>query len=558
GEAAEARPPSRAAESAVAGTARARSAGRARPAAAAVGHLACRAGIRSPIARLPAVAVARGWACPARAVRIRGASTIIVRSAHAARALDALGGGAGAPGAVRVERTGVIGVDPTRAHALREGERAGVPAEAAEHVRLSREVVDGRPARRARRQLEGDRQGAQELLGGWRTVVGGRIRIAEACRVGRRAGKAVVGPAVALPGVGVADGAGPDRDRTLAARALAVLQARVAGVRPAAAARNAVVLAGPGRARRIRDARARLAGPRAAAAAEREQVPGEVDVRVERHAQRGGLAGAAVRHPGCVLSDPVHDARAQLRLRRVRDRQRRAEETPGGGARAVAAGVGLGGRAERQGAVVGTRGDLRERRAHVRDHGRERDADPAAAEIEATAGEPPLRADAARAIARRRARLAREGAARAHVGQHVAAVVLHHPAGTAPDLRGELEHRRRIWRAARAGRGRLAGAAVRAHLTLGTARPARRVTGLGPRLDPVAAAGPRAVRVAAVAVHEVAVVALLVALPRPVAADDRYRSGRDGRRGRAVRSGWMRFAGEDEMVCVDAPGLALA
>src|SRR5207237_10917854 len=127
-----------------------------------------------------------------------------------------------------------------------------------------------RPALRPGGQLQGDGQGAQDLFGGGGTVVGGRIRIAGARRVGRRAGEAVVGPAVALPGVGVTDGAGPDRDRALAARALAVLQARVAGVRPAAAARNAVVLAGPGRARRIRDARARLAGPSAAAAAERQ------------------------------------------------------------------------------------------------------------------------------------------------------------------------------------------------------------------------------------------------------------------------------------------------
>src|SRR5439155_25867277 len=74
---------------------------------------------------------------------------------------------------------------------------------------------------------------------------------------------------------------------------------------------------------------AELAGVAAAAFAEHEQVTGQVDIRIERYAQRRRLARPAARCPRGVPRDAVHDARAQLRLRRVGDRQRGTEEAAG-------------------------------------------------------------------------------------------------------------------------------------------------------------------------------------------------------------------------------------
>src|SRR5439155_8789396 len=368
----------------------------------------------------------------------------------------------------------------------------------------------------------------------------------------------VVGAAVALPAPRVADGAAPDGHRAGAsARALAVLETDAAGLRAAAAPRDAVVLTDARRAPGVGHARARLAALRSAAAAEREQVSREIDVRAERHAQRGRLAGAAARRPRGVASDPVDDARAQRGVGWVRDGQRWSEQAPRAGAGAVAAGIRGGRRTERQRAVVGAARDLRERRAQVGNDGRQRNADAGPAEVQAAARERSGRADAARAILRRVAGLAGLGpTAGAHIGQQRAAVVLHHAASPAPDIRGELQHGR-LWRAARAGGGRLARAAVRAHLSAGATRSAGRIARLVPRLDAVAAAGLRAVRVAAVSVHGVPVVAFLVAGHDPVAADGRYRRRGDVHHG-ALAGRLFRFADENELILVRPPRLALA
>src|SRR5947208_2286526 len=261
---------SRTAEDAGRGTAGARSGG-ARPTGPAGRHLAHRPGVGPAAADLATGGVAGQRARPARTICIRPAGEPVVHPAAAARTGHPLGGGTGAARALEVDEAWIAVVRAAAAPALRVGERHRVPTEAAVDVRLVGKV-DRHVGGGARRQPKADRQGSEELLGWRRAIVRGRVRIAQAGGVGRRAGEALVGAAVALPGPRVADGAGSDGHRAGAARALAVLETRAAGLRAPAAPRDAVVLAYAGRARCVGYAVAKLATLRPAAAAEREQV----------------------------------------------------------------------------------------------------------------------------------------------------------------------------------------------------------------------------------------------------------------------------------------------
>jgi len=174
----------------------------------------------------------------------------------------------------------------------------GLPSGRALRVRI---VVRGRQARRACRQGVGHGLGADAQTQCRRAVVGGREARADS-RVGRRAGHVWIARA-AMAHVRAHAGARPG------AGAVRVAVARSVGVRPGVAREGAH--------------RARLD-----AGGVGLEIPGQVELHSERQAD-GQSAAATVGRAVGVPSHDVDPAAARRRTGRVRNRLRRAEQTPG-------------------------------------------------------------------------------------------------------------------------------------------------------------------------------------------------------------------------------------
>src|SRR5439155_1705520 len=184
----------------------------------------------------------------------------------------------------------------------------------------------------------------------------------------------------------------------------------------------------------------------------REEVAGQEELRVERQAEARGAA-AAVRRADGVGRHRVDDTQTDRRGGRVRNRERRAEQTADARAVPVAARLGRGQVGEGQ-ARPAARRHPGERAAHVGDGERQRYAGAPAAGVEAAAGEvleqragarreraavsapdtgrevQPGRADAAADAARRRGGGRRSGGGRGRqrrvlLGEHVGLEVVY-------------------------------------------------------------------------------------------------------------------------------------